>query len=188
MKGWFAAAIVTVSLAGVSLAYAGDVASGLRPGDEPPAFDVQDATGPAAGTFLCYRCRYGNSPVVSIFTKKIDDHVTQLIKQVDKQVGQNKDKNLRAFVVLLTDDPDGAEPQLKELAKTNQIKNVPLTIFDGPAGPPEYQLSDKADVTVLMWVKGEEKVSVRVNHAIAPGKLDAKEIESIVKDTQKILN
>ena len=56
------------------------------------------------------------------------------MKQVDAQVEKNKDKKLKAFVVLLTDDPDKAEPQLKEIAEKNNIKNVPLTIFDGPLG------------------------------------------------------
>jgi len=91
---------------------------------------------------------------------------------------------MRAFVVLLTDDPDKAEPKLKQLAEKNGIKNVPLTVFDGPLGPPDYKLSKNADVTVLMWVKSD----VKVNHAFAPGQLDSASIAAIVKDTSKILD
>jgi hypothetical protein len=61
---------------------------------------------------------------------------------------------------------------------------VPLTIFDGTMGPLDYKLSDKADVTVLMWTKSD----VKVNHAFAPGKLDAASISAILKDTSKILD
>lgn len=143
---------------------AAEVASGLKPGKAPAAFQVQDVTGPAAGTKLCYRCRYGGNPVVAVFTHKIDDKVTALVKKVDEEVAKNKDKRMKAFVVLLTDDPDHAESKLKALAEKNKIENVPLTIFDGPMGPPDYQLSDKADVTVLMWVKSD----VKVNHAFGP--------------------
>jgi hypothetical protein len=164
---------------------AGEVKSGLKPGDAPPAFLVQDATGPAAGTGkLCYRCRYGGNPVVAVFTHKLDESVTSLVKQVDAQVEKNKDKKLKAFVVLLTDDPDKAEPKLKEIAEKNNIKNVPLTIFDGPLGPLDYKLSPKAETTVLMWVKSD----VKVNHAFSDGKLDQKTIDAIVHDTGKILN
>jgi hypothetical protein len=164
---------------------ADEVKSGLKPGEAPPAFLVQDATGPAAGTGkLCYRCRYGGNPVVAVFTHKIDANLTSLVKEVDAQVEKNKDKKLKAFVVLLTNDPDKAEPQLKELAEKNNIKNVPLTIFDGPLGPLDYKLSPKAETTVLMWVKSD----VKVNHAFSDGKLDQKSIDAIVHDTGKILD
>jgi hypothetical protein len=170
---------------GASLwSYADEAKTGLKPGDSPAAFEVKDATGPAAGTSLCYRCRYGGSPVVSIFTKKIDANVASLIKQVDAEIEKNQEKKMKAFVVLLTDDPDAAEPMLKEVAKKNEIKHVPLTIFDGPAGPPDYQLSEKADTTVMMWVKSD----VKVNHAFTADKLDKKAVEAIVKETEKILN
>ncbi len=181
-----AAAIVGMGLiASGSSVRAGEVKSGLKPGDAPPAFLVQDATGPAAGTGkLCYRCRYGGNPVVAVFTHKLDDSVTSLVKQVDAQVEKNKDKRLKAFVVLLTDDPDKAEAKLKEIAEKNNIKTVPLTIFDGPLGPLDYKLSPKAETTVLMWVKSD----VKVNHAYSDGKLDQKTIDTIVHDTGKILD
>jgi hypothetical protein len=164
---------------------AGEVKSGLKPGDAPPAFLVQDATGPAAGTGkLCYRCRYGGNPVVAVFTHQIDDKVTSLVKKVDAEVAKNKDKRMKAFVVLLTDDPDHAETKLKALAEKNNIQNVPLTIFDGPMGPLDYKLSEKADVTVLMWNKSD----VKVNHAFAPGQLDSDAISAVLKDTSKILD
>jgi hypothetical protein len=163
---------------------AAELTSGLKPGEAPAAFQVQDVTGPAAGTKLCYRCRYGGNPVVAVFTHKIDDKVTSLVKKVDEEVAKNKDKRMKAFVVLLTDDPDHAEPKLKALAEKNNITNVPLTIFDGTMGPLDYKLSDKADVTVLMWTKSD----VKVNHAFAPGKLDAASISAILKDTSKILD
>jgi hypothetical protein len=163
---------------------ADEVKSGLKPGEAPPAFLVQDATGPAAGSGkLCYRCRYAGNPVVAVFTHKLDNSVTTLIKQVDAQVEKNKDKRMKAFVVLLTDDPDKAEVKLKEIAEKNNIKNVPLTIFDGVHGPPDYKLSTAAETTVLMWVKSD----VKVNYAFA-GKVDPQSVESIMHDTGKILN
>jgi hypothetical protein len=183
-------ALTAAALLGLGLVAPGssvradEVKSGLKPGEAPPAFLVQDVTGPAAGTGkLCYRCRYGGNPVVAVFTHKLDGSVTSLLKQVDAQVEKNKDKRLKAFVVLLTDDPDKSEVTLKELAEKNNIKNVPLTIFDGVLGPLDYKLSPKAETTVLMWVKSD----VKVNYAFA-GKVDAQSIQSIMHDTSKILN
>ena len=107
--------------------------------------------------------------------------VASLVKTIDKQVAKNK--NMRAFVVLLTDDVDAAEPQLKEFAKKHGIKNVPLTIFDGIAGPPKYKIAKGAEVTVMLW----RKKDVKVNHAFAKGKLKAANVKTIGKDTAKIL-
>ena len=182
MKKLLVPALALLLAASTSLA--DEVKSGLQPGALPGAFNVQDVTGPAKGKSLCYRCRYGERPVVSIFARDLDEKTVELIKKVDQKVEKNKDAQMSAFVVLLTDDPDAAEKQLQEVAEKNKIKNVPLTIYPGIAGPPKYDLSEKADLTVLMWVKSD----VKVNHALAEQEqLDQKKIEQIVADTDKIL-
>ena len=100
--------------------------------------------------------------------------------------GCNKKKEMAAFFVLLTDDPDADELKLKKLADKEKITHTPLTTFEGVAGPPNYKISKDADVTVLMWVGG--KKVVKVNHAFAKGDLKEEQIKQIVKDTSKILN
>ena len=175
------AAVAIVGMLSATVASADEVTSGLQPGSSVPAFNVKDVTGPSKGKSLCYRCRYGGRPVVTVFARTLDDNLAQLIKQVDYQVGKNKE--MKAFVVLLTDDPDAAEPELAKLAKKHKITNTPLTIFDGPSGPPNYKIAEKADVNVMMWVDG----SVQVNHAFAKGKLSKDNIKAIVGDTGKIL-
>jgi hypothetical protein len=127
--------------------------------------------------------------VVTIFTRSITDDLASLVKQIDEQVAKNTDKKLASFVVLLSNDPDADEAKLKELAtkagiKTGKEANVPLTIFDGVAGPPGYKLSEDAEVTVLHW-KGQKTV---VNHAYAKGKLDKAAVKEIVESTAKILD
>ncbi len=121
--------------------------------------------------------------MVSIFAREITDDLTSLVKQVDTLVAKNKDKNMAAFVVLLSDDPDAAEPKLKEFAKKHKIKNTPLTVFDGVAGPRNYKIAKDADVTVLMW----SRQKVKVNHAFRKGILNKVSIKKIVADTAKIL-
>lgn len=84
MKNLILAALV---MSMTSIAGAAELESGLKPGDSPPPFNVRDITGPKAGKTLCYRCMYGARPVVTIFTRDIDENVANLIKEVDNQVG-----------------------------------------------------------------------------------------------------
>lgn len=159
-----------------------EVESGLKPGTFVPAFHVRDITGPKKGTTLCYRCRYNSKPVVNIFAREITPELVSLIKNVDAQVAKNKKQKMEAFVVFLSDDPDTIEPKIKKLAKENGVK-IPLTLIEDVAGPEDYKIAEKADVTVMMWVDSE----VKVNHAFAKGKLKKDSIKKVAEDTKKIL-
>ena len=166
-------------------AHAVELKSGLEVGDRPRAFHVTDVTGPAAGDTLCYRCKYGGRPVVTIFIRRIDENVSRLIAEVDLVVGKNReDKRMAAFVVKLSEDRDAAEEALKNMARKSRLRHTPLTIFDGAAGPRGYNVAKDAEVTVMMWVDSV----VRVNHAFTHGQLDKSTIAGIVNDTEKILN
>jgi len=120
---------------------------------------------------------------VTIFAREVDENLTNLVKQVDKKIEKNKDKQLSAFVVLLTDDPDAAAPKLKTLAEKAKVKNVPLTLFDGQTGPEDYKIAKNAQLNVMMWVGGQ----VKVNEAFAKEKLAKKQLASLDKATTKIL-
>lgn len=111
------------------------------------------------------------------------DDLASLVKQIDEQVSSNKEKELAAFVVLLSDDPDAAARKLEEIAKKENIKNVPLTVFDGAAGPSSYKLAKDAAVTVIVW-KGLE---VQANHAFKKGELKPEGVKAVVASTKKIL-
>lgn len=161
-----------------------EVKSGLPIGTPTTAFNVKDVTGPSAGKSLCYRCQYGAKPVACIFTREITEEVASLIKEIDTQVGANKDKKMCAFVVLLTDDADAGAKKLAKLAEEKGIKNVPLTIFDGQAGPEKYNIAKDAAVTVMMWNKSR----VAVNEAYAAAKLPEGEVKKLAGETSKILN
>jgi hypothetical protein len=117
---------------------------------------------------------------VNIFARDITDNLTSLVKQVDEQVAQNKDKNMQAFVVILTEDPTPWLRSWKRWPKRKGIK-IPLTIFDGAAGPPSYKIAKDADVTVLMW-KGLE---VKANHAFKPGELDAEKAKAVPRTLRR---
>ena len=175
---------LSILAAAVSAADAADIKSGLQVGDYPGAFYVADITGPAAGEKLCYRCRYGAQPVVNIFTRKLDQNVVKLVKEIDGVVGKNRDSKMSAFVVLLSDDPDAQEAQLKKTAEANGIKFTPLTVYENSVGPAKYKIAKDADVTVMMWVESD----VKANYALKGSELSSEAIAKIVGDTKKILN
>lgn len=181
MKKFFAlAALLCVG----TVSYAAAPQSGLQVGEKVPAYNVNDCTGPSAGKSLCYRCKYGSRPTVNIFAREVTPEVVALVKQIDKTVADNENSKMAAFVVHLTDDTEVSADKLKKVATDAQIVNTPLTNYEGAAGPSGYKIGQEADVTVLMWVKGE----VKVNHALKSGDLNEKSIKKIVADTAKILN
>ena len=183
MKKFLASFAAVLVVAGMVIA--AEVESGLKVGDQVGAYNVKDITGPNAGKSLCYRCNYGARPVINVFTRTTGDDLAKLVKEVDKLVEENKDKKMAAFVTVLAEDADKIAPKLGEMAKKNGIKNVPLTIFDGESGPSDYKISDKADVTVLLWNKHEVKANVSVAKG---GKIDDKVIKTVVAGSEKILN
>lgn len=182
MKKLLGIALLAFALPALLIA-ADKVDSGLKVGSSVPAFNVRDVTGPSKGDTLCYRCKYGARPVVTVFTRNLTDDVKSFVKKVDQKVGDNKDKKMAAFVVVLTNDPDAIEPKLTELAKAESIKNTPLTFIEGEAGPESYKLSKDAEVTVMMWVDNK----LTSNTAYAKGKFDAKAAETLLSETSKIL-
>ena len=163
-----------------------ELESGLKVGVSPGAFNVKDVTGPNKGRSLCYRCQFGGSGVVNIHARTITPELTKLVKEIDGLVGPANDRKVKnkAFVVLLTDDPDSAKPELEKMAMKNGIKNTPLTIFDGVAGPRGYKIAKEAEVTVMIW----NKQKVKVNHAFKSGKLDKNAIAKIVAEAKEALN
>jgi hypothetical protein len=175
-----AAAMVSASF----FAQAADKEDCLSVGSKVGAFYVTDVTGPEAGKKLCYRCKYGNRPVVTIFSRNVDDQVTSLVKEVDGVVGKNQDKDMAAFVVLLSDNPEKSADTLKTAADKAGVKHTPLTTFDGQAGPEGYKIAKDADITVMMWVKGE----LKINETYQAGKLDSAAVSKLVKETGTILN
>ena len=168
----------------VGIAFADPNSSPLQVGEDVGAFYVKDVTGPAAGTALCYRCRYGDRPVVSIFARNVDDKLASLLKEVDGVVGKNAGKDMAAFLVVMSDDPDAQEEKLKKIAKDSELKNTPLTTFEDANGPRSYRIGKDAEITVMMWVDGK----IQVNDSYKQADLTPEKIAAVAKSTSKILN
>ena len=158
MKSFAAFAAVMI----VAPAFAG-LESGPKVGSDVAPFEVKDVTGKFKGTEVCYRCKLGDAPVVAIFAREINDKVEKACKELNAQMTTNKE--LKGFFVYISED-EKAESQLREIAKKNELKVLPLTVFKGKAGPDTYSINEKAGVTVVAWKDG----TVKMTKAYEPGK------------------
>ena len=123
--------------------------------------------------------------MINIHAREITDDLTSLVSQIDELVSpalsrRNPDRT-QSFVVFLTDDPDELEPKLAKLAADKKLKNVPLTLFDGEAGHPDYKIAKDAEVTVLMWTN----LRIEQNFAFKKGELNADAVKKVVAAAKK---
>jgi hypothetical protein len=118
--------------------------------------------------------------VVCVFARKTSEPLASLVKQIDQKIGENG--KLKSFVVITPEKGTRPAEDLKKLASDASIQHVPLTIGESPNGPPDYELSKDADVTVLMW----HRHKVKVNHAYK-GELTDKDVSTVVDDIPKVL-
>jgi hypothetical protein len=178
--------IAVLAVTRVAIAFAEEIPSGLAVGEHPQPLQVRDCTGPAAGKTLCYTCRYAERPTVAVFARELSEPVARLVKQLDDQVAAQRDVRLAAYVVYIAKDDVDAEAQLKQLAKDQNLRHVPLTILRDQQGKLEsgYAISPEAAVSVLMWREG----TVAATRGFKSGDLGADEINAVLSDTAKVLD
>jgi hypothetical protein len=119
--------------------------------------------------------------VVCVFARKTSEPLASLVKQIDKKIGENK--ALKSFVVIMTKEGEKTGEDLKKLAADAGVKSVPLTMIGEKDGPPDYEVSSDADITVLMW----KQHTVKANFGFK-GELTDADIETIMSGVPKVLN
>ena len=117
-----------------------------------------------------------------IFAREVSDPLTSLVKKIDAATASNKSNKMGSFIVFLNDDED-LEKKLKGIAEKEKLENIVLTIETKKDGPPAYKIAKEADVTVVLYTKGE----VKANYAFKKGELKDKDVDQIVSDLSKIL-
>jgi hypothetical protein len=186
---WLAGISAVALLLTVGVVRGEDLKSGPQPGDAIGAFNVTKVAGAAddgvdVGKTLCYRCRYGKNPMVMVFSRKSDEKLTQLAKDLDKAVADNSDKNLKAFVNVIGEDRSAAESCAKTFAETSDYKNVPIVVPEEVSnGPDNYGINPKAIVTVIVAKDGKVTASHAYNHVP-----DSGEVKEILSEVSSLLN
>jgi len=126
--------------------------------------------------------QYGQNPVVLIFARELTKPLTGLIKKLDVEATKHKSAKLKVIVIILADDP-AWETKLKDFGEKQGLKNVDLALMV-PGGPEHYNLSDEADVTVVIY----KRQKVESNHAFKKGELNGKAVKLILADVPKVVS
>jgi hypothetical protein len=124
----------------------------------------------------------GDNPVAVVFARDLNPTLTGLVKKIDEATAKNSGCDMGSFVVLMTDDKEKMEADLKKLAEREGLKKVALTI-ESATGPRNYNIAQDADVTVLLYVDKK----VKKNFAFKKGELTDAKVEEIVKEIPAIL-
>ena len=128
----------------------------LQQGDAIGAFYVTKVAGAEEdgvepGDSICYRCRYGSSPMVMIFARHTGEKLTRLVKELDSAVAANEEFKLRGLLTLMGDDAAVLKDAGKEIVTAAGATKVPVVIADDvQTGPLNYRLRSDAEVTIVV--------------------------------------
>jgi hypothetical protein len=117
-----------------------------------------------------------------IFAREVSDNLTGLVKAIDKATVENTKKKMGSFVVVCNDS-EKLEGELKELAKKEKLNKTVLTLVDSKSGPGGYDLHPDADITVVLYVGRKTKAEF----AYKKGEFKEKDIKAVVEALPKIL-
>ncbi len=160
---------------------------GLKEGEAIGAFYVTKVAGAEddgvePGDDLCYRCRYGSSPMVMVFARQTGGKVPQLIKQLDSAVAANEDARLKGLLTLMGEDTAVLKEDAKKIAEKSGAKKVPVVIAkETKTGPLNYKLPSDVEVTIVV-AKDSQVVST---HTFAADKID---LPALMREVKQMLN
>jgi hypothetical protein len=196
-------------IAGVMLAQQGDAKfqSGLQVGELLPGpFDAVNINGKTAkGRQHCLVCDFGLQPVVMVFAQEPaegkDAPLMSLLRKLDEAVSRHEaDEALNACAIFLSPDAQnsadnaGEQDPMKIVAealarnalakrleeRAEKLKHVVVAYFP-LAGPKDYKINPKAEVTVLVY----KKHKVLANFAFPEGKMTADDVTRITKSVDE---
>jgi len=101
--------------------------SGPAVGKEVPSFFVRAITGPQMNRSVCFVCRNGDRPVLMILLRRLESGSSVVLKAVDELIDRRRADGLRAFGVMLSDEPGKVSPHLQTVSFDQQL-NMPLGV------------------------------------------------------------
>lgn len=163
-----------------------DKPSSLRQGDSVGVFYVTKVAGAEddgvrPGEQLCYRCRYGSSPMVMVFARRTGGRVTELVKRIDKAVFSNRKRRLKGLVTMMGENPSAVKAAAGQVAAEAEVEHVPVVVAkEVKTGPLNYKLPADADVTIVV-AKDSQVVKT---HTFTSEKVD---IAAVMDEVERIL-
>jgi hypothetical protein len=141
----------------VSAVSADEPLSGPKVGDQVAGFEIEIATGDDAGKTLDPLKPLKDKPVLLVFIGEMTRPGFGLVKLLDKYGRVRQPEGLEVLIVRVTDDAPAAARQAKVLYDMYDVKSTAGVAVGGKPGPKDYNLSDEAQMTVLLLDK-EHKV------------------------------
>jgi hypothetical protein len=117
-----------------------------------------------------------------IFAREVSDNLTSLVKAIDKATVENSKKKMGSFVVICNDS-EKLEGELKELAKKEKLQKCVLTLVDSKAGPGGYELNKDADVHVVLYTRQKSIAEF----AYKKGEFKEEDVKKVMEALPKIL-
>lgn len=157
---------------------ADDPVSGPKVGEVAKGFEVDVATGDDAGKTLDLLKPLKDKPVLVIFVSEMTRPGFGLLKLLDKYGRLRQPEGLEVLIVRVTDDAAAAARQSKVHFDLYDIKSTAGVARGGKAGPPEYGLSDEAQMTILL-VDKDHKVLMNMARR-APERQDFDDVRKAI--------
>jgi hypothetical protein len=155
--------------------------SGTPVGQRPGPYSFLVATGPQRGQSFCFICDTGERPAAVVFARRLSEPLGKLLLKFDEAAAQSKDA-LRSWMTVLGEKTVGLD-DLAKWSKEIGLKSVPVGVFDDPDGPPSYQLSADAEVTVLLFVNKK----VVANFAFRAGEMNDAAVVKVIEVLPKVI-
>lgn len=161
--------------------------AGLKTGDPVGVFYVTKVGGALEdgvqpGQDLCYRCRYGSSPMVMVFVRQTDGKVLQLVERLDAAVSRHERSRLRGLVTLLGRGIGGLKERASRVADRGRVRKVPVVVAKEPeTGPINYKLPQDTAVTIVV-AKDSQVVKVYTSTTTDIP------VDSVIREVESILD
>ena len=171
-----------LSIGAAICARADEPVSGPKVGEPAKAFEIEVATGDEAGKKLDLLATLKDKPVLVIFIGEMTRPGFGLLKLLDKYGRIRQPEGLEVLIVRVTDDAPAAIKHSKILYDLYDVKSTAGVAEGGKAGPKDYNLSDEAQMTVLLVDKQREVLFNLVRRAP-----DRQDFDDVRKAIDKLL-
>ncbi len=163
--------------------------SGPVAGKEVPSFFVRAITGPQMNRSVCFVCRNGDRPVVMVVLRRLEAGTPALLKAVDELIDRRRADGLRAFGVMLSDEPSKVAPHLQTISFDEKL-NMPLSVGPEALGERDSLCVDPtASATIVayrqrkvIWTTALRSIELR-DEAVR-----TRRTREIVEQIEKLLN
>jgi hypothetical protein len=131
--------------------------SGPAVGKEVPSFFVRAITGPQMNRSVCFVCRNGDRPVVMVLLRRLESGTSVVLKAVDELIDRRRADGLRAFGVMLSDEPGKVSPHLQTVSFDHQL-SLPLGVGPEALGDRDSLCVDPAASVTLVAYRDRKVV------------------------------